>query len=138
MLRTGGYINLLIALAHVVGLIWAQPFFEVTGVGREMQEMSQVHPSLPYLITLFVTVIFTIFGLYGLSAANRFRPMPFTKAAIFIIAFIYIARGTAQVFTDFIIEGEGIILGTIYSLIALGIGVLYLVGGLKKWVFRTA
>ena len=138
MLKTGGYINLLIALAHVVGLIWAQPFFEVTGVGREMRELSLVHPSMPYLVTLFVTVIFTIFGLYGLSAANRFRPMPFTKAAIFIIAFIYIARGTAQVFTDAITEGEGLVLGTTYSLIALTIGVLYLVGGMKKWVFRTA
>lgn len=133
MLKIGGYLNIIIAIAHVVGLFWAKPFFEVTGIGREMEDMSLIHPSLPYLITILVTLFFILFGIYGLSADGKFRILPFQKLAIFLIAAIYLLRGVLQLFSDALITGEGATLGTIYSCIALAIGLLYLVGGLKKW-----
>lgn len=58
MLRLGGYINILIAIAHLVGVFWAEQMFEVTGIGKEMQELSQVHFSLPYLLTIVTAIIF--------------------------------------------------------------------------------
>jgi len=93
MLRLGGYINILIAIGHIVGLIWAEQVFEVTGIGNEMKELSEVHSTLPYLMTVFVAIVFFIFGLYGLSADNKFRKLPFLKPVIFIIAGIYMFRG---------------------------------------------
>ena len=33
MLKLGGYINILIAIGHIVGLFWADKIFEVTGIG---------------------------------------------------------------------------------------------------------
>lgn len=98
-----------------------------------MKQISLVHPSMPYLLTVFVSIFFMIFGLYGLSADNKFRKLPYLKPAIFIIATLYILRGAAQLFTDLIIGSEGIFLGTLYSVTSLSIGLLFLIGGLQKW-----
>ena len=47
MLKLGGYINLLIAIAHIVALLWADKMFEVTGIEKEMAELAQTHSLLP-------------------------------------------------------------------------------------------
>ncbi len=109
--------------------------FAVTGIGKEMQELSQINTSLPYLLTFFVAVVFFIFGLYGLSADNKFRKLPFLKPIIFIIAGIYIFRGLGELLAD-TIQGTNSLNETIYSLFALTIGLLFLVGGLRKWEKR--
>ncbi len=132
MLKIGGYINILIAIAHIVGLLWANKMFEVTGIGKEMTELAQTHSSLPYLITIFVAIIFFIFGLYGLSAGGKFRKLPFLKLVVFLIAGIYLIRGTGELIADKI-YGTNTVNETIYSLFALTIGLLFLIGGLKKW-----
>ena len=132
MLRIGGYINIIISVLHIVGLFWAEQMFEVTGIGKEMAELGQVHLSLPYLLTIFVAVVFFIFGLYGLSADNKFIKLPFLKTAIFLIAGIYLLRGVGELVLDYI-EGTNSTVETIYSLIALSVGLLFLFGGLKKW-----
>ena len=133
MLKLGGYINIIIAVAHIVGLIWADQMFEVTGIGKEMLELSEVHVSLPYLMTVFVAIVFFIFGLYGLSAANKFRKLPFLKLGIFAIAGIYIFRGLGELIFDMTMQEASPLAETTYSLIALAIGLIFLIGGLKKW-----
>ncbi len=135
MLRIGGYINILIATGHIVGLIWADKMYEVTGIGKEMKELSQINNSLPYLLTIFVAVVFFIFGLYGLSADNQFRKLPFLRPVIFIIAGIYLLRGLGELIVDFIHKTNSISEIT-YSLFALTIGLLFLIGGLRKWKKR--
>lgn len=137
MLKLGGYINLLIAFAHILGLIWAEKMFEVTGIGKEMNELAQTSPSLPYLLTIFVSIMFIIFGLYGLSADNMFRKLPFLKLGIFIIAGIYIFRGLGELIFDMSRQQASPMAETVYSLIALAIGLLFLVGGLKKWKYAS-
>lgn len=133
MLKIGGYINLLITIAHLIGLIWAEQMFEITGIGKEMSELSQTHSSLPYLVTVFVSIMFVIFGLYGLSADNKFRKLPFLKLGIFVIAGIYIFRGIGEIVYNMTKQIEIPFIETIYSVIALIIGLLFLIGGLKKW-----
>ncbi|MEM7658179.1 MAG: hypothetical protein AAF399_18780 [Bacteroidota bacterium] len=133
MLALGGYINLLIAAGHLIGLIWAEQMFAITGIGREMAELSQVHASLPYLMTVFVAVFFTLFGLYGLSASGKFRPLPFLKVGIFAIAGIYLLRGVGELIFDMAMQDANLIAETTYSLIAVAIGLLFLIGGWQKW-----
>ncbi len=132
MLKLGGYLNILIAVGHIVGLIWADKMFELTGIGVEMQGLAQTHYSLPYLLTMFIAIIFFLFGIYGLSADNKFRKMPFLKPIIFLVAGIYLLRGIGELVADSI-RGTNSTVETIYSLIALIIGLLFLIGGLKKW-----
>ena len=134
MLKLGGYINLVIAVGHIVGLIWADKMFEVTGVGEKMMEHAQIHSSLPYVLTIFVAVVFSIFGLYGLSADGKFRRLPFLKPVIFLIAGIYLSRGFVGLIMGKIQEISSIA-QTMYSLIAVAIGLLFLIGGMRKWKF---
>lgn len=135
MLRLGGYINILIAIGHIVGLIWSEQMFEVTGIGKEMNELAQTHPSLPYLLTVFVAIVFFIFGLYGLSADGKFKKLPFLKLGIFGIAGIYIFRGLGELIVD-TLQGTNSSTEIIYSIFALAIGLLFLIGGLKKWKLK--
>jgi len=136
MLKLGGYINILIAIGHFVGLIWADKMFEVTGIEKKMRELAQIHFSLPYLLTIFVGIVFFIFGLYGLSADNKFRKLPFLKVGIFTTAGIYLFRGLGEFIYDTLYKTNTLI-ETTYSLIALTIGLLFLIGGLKKWNLMT-
>jgi len=132
MLKLGGYINILISIGHIVGLFWADKMFEVTGIGKEMAELAQIHFSLPYLLTIFVAIVFFIFGLYGLSADNKFKKLPFLRPAIFIIAGIYLLRGIGELILDLDKQQANQFLEITYSLIAVFIGLLFLIGGLKK------
>ena len=34
MLKIGGIINIIIAVAHIIGLFWAEQMFEKTGIGK--------------------------------------------------------------------------------------------------------
>lgn len=136
MLQLGGYLNILIAVGHVVGLFWAEQLFETTGIGKEMASLAQTHTLLPYLLTLFVAVVFFIFGLYGLSASGKFKKLPYLKPAVFSIAGIYLLRGFGELIADKI-QGTNSINETLFSLSALAIGFLFLIGGLKKRKLTT-
>lgn len=130
MLRLGGILNLIIALAHILGLFWAEQMFEKTGAGEAMEELAEIHASLPYLLTVFVTMVFFIFGLYGLSASGKFRKLPYLKFGIFTIAFVYLLRGIGEQSYN-MIQGTTTTSETVQSVVAILIGLLYLFGGLK-------
>jgi len=133
MLKLGGYINILIAIAHIFGLFWAEQMFAVTGVRKEMDELAQFHSALPYLLTVFVSIFFFVFGLYGLSAAGKFKKLPLLELGIFSIAGIYIFRGLYGLIVGLSIKKTNFLLETLFSLAALAIGLLFLIGGIKKW-----
>jgi hypothetical protein len=135
MLKLGGYLNILISIGHLIGLFWANKMFELTGIASEMIAFAKTHEYLPYFFTVFVAIVFFVFGIYGLSAANKYAELPFTKMIIFLIAGIYLIRGFAALLADFM-SGTDSMLETIYSLVALFIGLLFLVGGINKWKFK--
>ncbi|WP_109851064.1 hypothetical protein [Aquimarina sp. AU58] len=135
MLKIGGYINILIGIGHLVGLIWPEQMFEKTGVLEEMKTLEQIHFTLPYLLTVFVALIFLIFGFYGLSASEKIKKLPFLKFGIYTIAFIYLFRGIAEQLYN-ITEQTTTISETIQSVVAVIIGLLFLIGGLRKWKFK--
>jgi hypothetical protein len=132
MLKIGGIVNIIIAIAHILGLFWAEQMFERTGTGEGMKELAQTHYALPYLLTVFVAVIFTVFAIYGLFADSKTRKLPFVKFGIFTIAFIYLFRAIGEQSYN-LFKGMTTTSGTIQSIVALVIGLLFLFGGLKKW-----
>ncbi|NJM94510.1 MAG: hypothetical protein HC842_07475 [Cytophagales bacterium] len=132
MLKLGGYLNILIGLGHLIGLFWADKMFEVTGIGEAMRGLEQIHSSLPFLLTIFASAFFFMFGLYGLSADGKFRKLSFLKPMIFIIAGIYLIRGVGELIFGIAIQRTNELMEIVYSLIAIFIGLLYLIGGIKK------
>ncbi len=135
MLKIGGHINIVIAFGHLIGLFWAEQMFDRTGVTKEMAKLTQIHFSLPYLLTFFVAIIFFVFGAYGLSASGKIRKLPYLKLGVFTIALIYLFRGIGEQSYN-IIKETTTQLETIQSIIALIIGLLFLFGGLQKWKLK--
>ena len=135
MLKIGGILNIIIAIAHIIGLLWAEQMFEKTGAGEGMRELAQIHYSLPYLLTVFVAIVFFVFGIYGLFANSRTRKLPFLKVGIFTIAFIYLFRAIGEQSYN-LLKGTTTSSETIQSVVALVIGLLFLLGGLKKWKLK--
>lgn len=132
MLKWGGYINILIAIAHIVGLFFGDKMYDYTGVGENMRRNAEIHPYLPTLITLFVAVFFFIFGLYGLSGAGVIKKkLPFLKFGLFSIALIYLGRGLMGAIINVGFESSFQWHHLLFSVCALVIGLLYLMGGLK-------
>ncbi len=137
MLKIGGILNIIIGTAHIIGLLWAKQMFEITGISEEMNRLAQTHVSLPYLLTVFVSIFFFIFGLYGLSGAGQIKPMPFVKKGTFVIAGIYLIRGLGELIFDIAMQEASPLAETIYSIIAISIGLLYLLGGTRLSSKRT-
>ncbi len=137
MLTLGGYINIFIAIAHIVGLLWADKMFEVAGIAEGMALAKRdIHPLYPYFITVVVAILFFVMGLYGLSADNKYKKLPFVKPMVFCIGGIYLLRGISELAFDIGWQKATPLLENTYSLIAILVGLLYLVGGLKKWNVR--
>lgn len=139
MLKLGGYLNILFAILHIVGLLWAEKMFEVVGIAEGMALAKEdIHPLYPYFITVVVGIIFFIMGLYGLSADNKSKKLPLLKPMVFCIGGIYLLRGIGELIFDIGWQKASPIFENTYSLIAIFVGLLYLVGGLKKWRIKPA
>lgn len=132
-LKIGGYINICIAIAHILCLYDTQYFFEITGVGENMNRNAEIHPLLPYIITIFVSIIFFIFGLYGLSGTGKIRELPLLKIGVYIIAVVYLMRGAVGVIINIGFESSFQWHHLLFSICALVIGLLYLLGGLERY-----
>ena len=128
LLLFGAYFNFIIAVAHVIGLFWAKQFFEVTGIGKEMERASAIHSSLPYISTIVVAVFFFLFGLYGFSGAGKYRKLPFLKIGLLTIAIIYLIRGIGGFFISIPESTAMPLFEYIYSAIAAIIGLFYYLG----------
>ncbi len=128
MLKLGGYLNLLISLLHFAALLRLEEAFLITGVSGRMAQAAAVWQPLPLVLTLLVALLFAAFGVYALAGAGVVKPrLPWIKPILYTIAAVYIIRGLAGLafyYTDEIPD----FLQTLFSLAALGIGLLYLLG----------
>lgn len=102
-----------------------------------MRRSAEIHSCLPYITTIFTAIIFFIFGLYGLSGlsgADKIRKLPLLKIGIFAIATIYLIRAVAGVIINLGFESTFQWHHLLFSICALVIGLLYLLGGLNKYI----
>ena len=137
MLKIGAMFNLILAVIHIIGLLWASAMFKVTGIVKEMAALAELHGALPYALTILVAFVFFVFGLYGLSASGSFRKLPGTQFMIWSIAVIYLLRGAGELIYDSL-QNTNSFTETLYSVIALIIGGIYLKGALALIQKTTA
>ena len=97
------------------------------------------NPTLLLVAGLVVTVLFAIAGLYGLSGAGVIRRLPLLRTGLIVITLVYIYRGILFIPQFLVTIGalpspEPIPLQYLLSsLVALIIGLLYLVGLIVGW-----
>ncbi|MGI9112095.1 MAG: hypothetical protein ACR2GT_07860 [Gaiellaceae bacterium] len=125
-LRIGGWANLAIAAAHVIGLISARTFFGWVGIEHEMRELAEQGAALPYILTLITAGFFLVFGLYALSGAGELRRLPLLRPALILIAVIYVLRATLVGGIADVLAGDA--KQSVSAAIALLIGLCYAFG----------
>lgn len=97
------------------------------------------NPTLLLVAGLIVTILFAIAGLYGLSGAGVIRRLPLLRLGLIVICFVYIFRGILFIPQLLVTIGalpspEPVPLQYLLSsLVALIIGLLYLIGLVAGW-----
>ncbi len=97
------------------------------------------NPTMLLVAGLIVTILFAIAGLYGLSGAGVIRRLPLLRLGLAVICFVYIFRGILFIPQLLVTIGslpspEPVPLQYLLSsLVALIIGLLYLIGLVAGW-----
>ncbi|MBA3442076.1 MAG: hypothetical protein H0T92_19625 [Pyrinomonadaceae bacterium] len=136
LLKTGGILSFAVALLHIVIILAGAPAYRYFGAGEEMATAAESGSAFPALLTLLLVAIFAIFGLYALSGAGVIRRLPFLNIALILIGTIYTVRGVAvfqQLFQMSMSSAEVAPREIVFSMIALVIGLAYLVGTIVSW-----
>jgi hypothetical protein len=124
-----------LAAAHV-GIAFAGPAaYEYFGAPASLAAAARRGSAVPALVTLIVALLLAGFGLYGLSGAGRAPRLPALRVLLVGISGVYVLRGLVVVpeFILFSFERKLPARLMVFSLIALAIGVLHVVGTARRW-----
>ncbi|MGE5071987.1 MAG: hypothetical protein ACM3MF_01050 [Anaerolineae bacterium] len=128
---SGAAASFAIALVHVGIVIAGAPAYRYFGAAGLSYLALQGSP-IPALETLLLAALFAAFGLYALSGAGAIRALPLLRPGLFAIGGLYTLRGLILIL-DIVRLFRGPIYPfrqTVFSAVALGIGILYLAGAL--------
>jgi hypothetical protein len=136
LLRIGGVLNLGVAALHVGIVFFGAPAYRFFGAGEDMASWAEQASPLPAIITLGLALLFAVFGLYAFSAAGALRRLPLIVPVVLGVGVIYGLRGGLGVLAAFFVPDNStapVAITVAFSLVALAIGVLYLLG---LWMVR--
>jgi hypothetical protein len=132
-LRLAAASNAAIALLHLAIIFLGAPAYRYFGAA-DMATLAERGSAVPALVTAGLTVVFVVFALYAWSGAGSMRRLPLLGLGLWAIGVIYTLRGLIL-----ILDIQRWMRGlhypprqTVFSLVALVIGVLYLVGAWRR------
>ena len=129
LLQGGGYFSLAFAVFQISGPLWPPHVIKYFGGPGEL---SRTRPVDFALLCIVIAVIVAIFGLYALSGAGIVRRLPLLRTVITATTAIYLLRGLLLVPQILLVSKyPGVMRFALYSVIALGVGLVHL-GGLIK------
>ncbi len=127
-LQIGGLFSLAFAVFQVSAIFWPQEILEYFGGPVKMQAEN---PIFYIVVCLGVGILVGLCGLYALSGAGKFRQLPFLRTVLVVAAAVFILRGLLIIpilkimFTN---PESTVFRYFVFSLIALGAGIIHLVG----------
>ncbi len=134
LLTVGAWLNFAIALAHLAIVVAGPPAYLYTG-RADLAQLAQTGSPLPALLTLVLAAAFLVCGLYGLSGAGRLPRLPLLRLGLLAIGGVYTLRGLIVILDVLsLVRGAGYPLRqTVFSAVALAVGLLYLLGASRRW-----
>jgi putative oxidoreductase len=93
-LLVGGLLTAVVALLHFAIILGGPPWYRFFGAGERMARLAARGSFSPAIVTATIAAIFSVWTLYALSGAAVIRRLPFLRLVLFLIAAIYLARGT--------------------------------------------
>lgn len=134
-----GFGSALIGVLHVVIVFVGGPGYRYFGAGEEMAQMTESGSWIPAVVTLTLSTVFFVFAAYAWSAGRFIRRLPVLRIAVLCIGAVYFLRGLSVVLDlgRLLSPGSSLTRWTLFSAIALAIGLLYLVPTLMSWKALT-
>jgi hypothetical protein len=129
MLKIGAILNFIIAIGHLLCLFCLEQVFRIYGITEIMNKIATYNETLPYILTAIIALCFFISGLYALSADGTIRKLSLLKLGIFSLATVFLLRAIIDLVT---LIYKFSMLEFSSTTIAMIIGLLYLLGGIKK------
>jgi hypothetical protein len=129
LLVTAGILSFAVALFQIV-IIFSPNWSLYFGAPETLVS----NTPLLYVTGITAAVFFAVFGLYAISGAGYIRPLPFLRAGLLIIGFIYVLRGLVMIpmlliMSNYLQTSKPIPeTGLASSLVSLFIGLVYLIG----------
>jgi|WetSurMetagenome_2_1015567.scaffolds.fasta_scaffold19149_6 putative oxidoreductase len=130
-LQIGGLFSLVFSLFQVCGVFMPPSIIIYFGGPVKLQVEN---PALFGLVCVVLGVIIAVVGLYALSGAGKFRRLPFLRTVLVVVTTVFILRGLFIIpilkimFTH---PEKDVFRFIVFSIIALGIGVIHLIGVIK-------
>lgn len=134
MLKLAATASFAIAILHLA-IIFLGPEAYAWFGAPDLAALEAKGSRTPDLLTLVLVAVFAVFGLYALSGAGAFRRLPLLAVGLIAIGTIYTLRGLG-VITDLLQLARGDAVPArqiVFSLVSLGIGLLYLIGTARRW-----
>jgi hypothetical protein len=92
-LLTGGFLTGVASLLHVGIILGGPEWYRFFGAGEGMARLAARGSTYPAVVTAGIASVLGVWTLYALSGAGVIRRLPFLRAALWLIAAIYLARG---------------------------------------------
>ena len=130
-LPLAGAMCMLVALLHAIIAIKGGVWYIYFGAGEQMAILSEQGSWIPRFVTLSIAVFFMALSFYALSGADWMRPYRYVKQVLLIAGIVFSLRGLMLLpmfVLTFFPEHHLYFRDIIFSLVALLIGVLYLIG----------
>ena len=91
-LRLGAILHFIIAICHLICLLFLEEAFKAYGILDEMMHLCFGQEWLLYVVTVCLAVGFAIAGLYALSFAGDMRKLPLQRLVMMVIVVLYSVR----------------------------------------------
>jgi hypothetical protein len=136
LLTLAGVLVFGVSAFHVACAIIGPAAYRYFGAGEQMASRAASGSPIPALVTLLLAALFAIFAVYALSAAGRLRLMPQVRGVTVGVGVVFALRGllvvpeVGRLLRD---PGSVPVRAVLFSVIALAIGALYLVGVIVGW-----
>jgi hypothetical protein len=129
MLQVGGFLNLLVAAAHL-----ALPFFAKPNGPLTVSPYFETHRLVFFLAAAGIAAVAAIFGLYGLSGGGRIRRLPFLRTGLIFVGVLFLLDLVNMALRQAARGGwQSLSRPSIAPLALLTIGLLYLAGTIGRW-----
>ena len=97
-LRLGASLHFLIAIGHIVCLVFLERAFKAYGILELMKFLCFGQVWVLYVITVFLAIDFALAGLYALSANDDIIKLPLQRLAIITIISVYSIRAIVGIY----------------------------------------
>ena len=136
LLAIFGWWNIAFAVLHVAIIEMGGAGYRYFGAGEGMARAAETGSMRPTVITSLLTVMFALWGLVAFSAAGIVRRLGIAKYLVAAIAALYVLRGVLaapQAWWMWQHPEQVPLRFVMFSLVALGLGIIGLWGVLLTW-----